>query len=70
MLGIETDLEAIPIKQKRIDKKVQWHTPDGSMTRSQLSSFPHCFRPKSYYEKPAYELAEQTGLLAAGVTYS
>ncbi len=63
LLNIETSLRAAPVKQRRIDKKVQWHVPEGFMTRRQLASFPHSLRPTGYYEASAKELAEKAGLI-------
>lgn len=63
LLNIETSLRAVPIGQKRIDGKVQWHVPDGNMTRSQLATFPHSLRPASYYESESRELIKSSGLL-------
>jgi hypothetical protein len=56
LLGIDTELLAIPIKQKRVkDSEVKgsgavtWAVPDGAMTRTTLSTFPHTLRPDGYY---------------------
>lgn len=46
LLGLSCQAEVI--RQKRIDKKVQWHTPPGILTRAELSSFPYCLHQEGY----------------------
>ena len=49
LLGLPP-IKAAPIRQKRIDKRVQWHTPAGHLERNQLATWPACVRPAGYYE--------------------
>jgi len=51
---LDLPYKAEVIRQKRIDKKVQWHTPPGIMSRDELSRFPTSVRPQGYgQQKPA-----------------
>jgi len=47
LLGLPAN--AAVIRQKRVDGKVTWYTPDGHMTRAQLATWPHSARPDGYY---------------------
>lgn len=49
MLGLPP-IKAAPIRQKRIDKRVCWHTPAGHLQRRQMASWPHSVRPSRYYK--------------------
>jgi hypothetical protein len=56
LLGIDTELVAEEIKQKRVKEdgvkgngKVIWDCPIGAITRKALASFPQPLRPDGYY---------------------
>ncbi len=63
LLGLRAN--AVVIRQARVKEpgapgkgKVTWYTPDGYMTRDELSHWPHSVRPDGYYEPEAQELVE------------
>lgn len=50
MLGLPP-IKAVPIRQKRIDKRVCWYTPPGHLDRKSFSTWPYSIRSKNYYKE-------------------